>query len=264
LVRFRLPVSGLELRFRQPTGAEDLLLLEAEDLGVDLAITLLTALARTSESGEWSEPGEIDWHSLSVTDLDAALLALRRGLIGDRIQSTIRCPCGETIDIDFGAGDYLAQHAPRQTTAMRAVTVEADGWYRLTGADVRFRLPSCADQSAVQRRDDADKELARRCLKPDRVAGALRRRIESAMEALAPNLCGSLEGVCPGCQATVQIAFDPQRYVLEELKQRATFLLEEVHLIASRYRWQESDILALPQARRARYAELLFDARAGA
>jgi hypothetical protein len=258
LLRFRLPVSGLDVLFRQPTGAEDLVLLEAEDLDVDLAISLLGALGR-AEDGEG-----LDWYSLSVTDVDAALLALRRGLIGDRIQSTIRCPCGETIDIDFGARDYLAEHMPRPVESMPAVEVEPEGWYRLTGANARFRLPSCADQSAVQGRDDAEKELTRRCLEPASVARPLRRRIESAMEALAPNLCGSLEGFCPECHATVEIAFDPQRYVLGELKQRAAFLLEEIHLIAGRYRWSEEDILALPHARRARYAELLFDAGAGA
>jgi hypothetical protein len=253
LARFRLPVSGLDLLFRQPTGAEDLILLEAGDPDVDLAISVLSALAR-SGAGE-----SVDWASLSVTDLDAALLALRRELIGDRIASTVRCPCGETIDIDFRVGDYLAQHAPRRLESIPAVERDEGGWYRLRGASVRFRLPSCADQSAIQRRADAQEELVRRCFEPEKVARRVVRRIESAMEALAPDLCGVLEGICPGCGATVQVAFDPQAYVLDELKQRAAFLLEEISLIAGHYHWSERDILALPQTRRARYAELLFD-----
>ncbi len=253
MVGFRLPVSGLELLFRQPTGAEDLTLLEAGEPDVDLAISLLAALARSCD-GE-----RVDWALLSLTDLDAALLALRRELIGDRIASTVRCPCGETLDIDFGVGDYLAQHAPRRLESIRAVEREEGGWYHLRGASVRFRLPSCADQSAIRRRADAREELVRRCFEPENVARGVVRRVESAMESLAPNLCGELHGVCPGCGATVRVVFDPQTYVLDELKQRAAFLLEEVSLIARHYHWPEHDILALPQARRARYAEILFD-----
>jgi hypothetical protein len=87
--------------------------------------------------------------------------------------------------------------------------------------------------------------------------------MEAAMETLAPSLYGDLDGGCPECSATVRIAFDPQRYVLAELREHAAFVYEEIYLIAGHYRWSEREILALPRVRRARYAELVHDARVG-
>ena len=75
------------------------------------------------------------------------------------------------------------------------------------------------------------------------------------MEKLAPSLFGVLDGKCPECAARIRVSFDPQRYVLGELRERAMFVYEEVHLLASRYQWSEREILALPGSRRARYAE---------
>ncbi len=269
MIRFCLPVSRLEVLFRQPTGAEEIALLETDESDVALALGLVSALARRAPGSESSAGSEerIDWHSLSLTDLDAALLTVRRSVLGDRICSTVRCACSDAIDIDFGIADYIAGHAPHASRASRTSQgAESDGagWFRLGGSSARFRLPSGADLLAIQSEDDRERELERRCIEPAEVPAPLRRRIEAAMEALAPSLSGMLEGECPGCGATVHIGFDPQRYVLDELKQRAAFLFDEVHLLASRYRWAERDILALPQSRRARYAELVVDSGVGA
>ena len=260
---FRLPVSRIEVELRQPAGCDDVLLAEADGADAALAEALVGALARPIEGGA------LVWADMTLTDLDAALLAIRRLVLGDRVESSARCAaragstggCGARIDLGFQITDYLVQHRPRMP---RGVTrADEAGWFRLDESTVSFRLPSTADLEAIAGERDAVQMLAWRCIRPDDVSARLRRRIERAMDALAPNLYGELEGVCPECGAIVAIAFDPQRYVLAELRQRAAFVFEEVHLIAGGYRWSEQEILQMPRARRARYAELIHESRSG-
>ncbi|HET7504601.1 MAG TPA: hypothetical protein VFK02_26445 [Kofleriaceae bacterium] len=309
---FRLPVSGVEVVLRQLAGADDLLLAEASRYEPGLAHALVGALARPAGGGE------LVWSALTLTDLDATLLAIRRMVLGDRIESSVRCAtrgggegegvggsehegvgegegegegqgegvgvgaseggsegvgegegrgartfagCGARIDLGFLITDYLASHLPELP---RGVARAGDpGWFQLEGTEVTFRLPTGADLAAIAAEPDAERALAERCIRPHELDAPLARRIEHAMEALAPNLYGELEGTCPECGQVVGIAFDPQRYVIEELRQRAAFVFEEVHLIAERYRWSEDAILTMPRARRARYAELIHEARSG-
>jgi hypothetical protein len=256
---YRLPVSGLEVVLRPPSGSDDVVLAEAIGPAHGLAEAVAGALARPVEGGA------LVWADVTLTDLDAALLAIRRLVIGERIASSARCAaggCGARIDLGFEITDYLAQHQPRMPR--NVARADSPEWFRLDGSTVWFRLPTAADLAAIAGDRDPERELARRCIRPGEVSARIRRRIERAMESLAPNLYGELAGACPECGARVAIAFDPQRYVVEELRQRAAFVFEEVHLIARGYRWSERAILRLPRARRVRYAELIHEARRGA
>src|SRR5262249_43670996 len=134
----------------------------------------------------------------------------------------------------------------------------------LPGEDVAFRLPTVADMIAASAGPDGEGELVRRCVRPADVSATALGRVEEAMEALAPSLYTELEGTCPECGAAGRVPVHPQRYVVGELRGRAAFVFEEVHLIADAYHWPERDILAMPRARRARYAELVHEQRGGA
>ncbi len=278
LVRFRLPVSGRMVVLQPPSGSEDLLLAEAaRTRGGDTAVAI--ALAGRLSRAVDGEP--IDWGGLSITDLDAMVLRLRQALIGDRILADIACPapgCGRRIDIDFSIEDFLAHHTPEAAwTKDRRWALEPDeepGWFRLSraskgpstsaagppaGADpdrVRFRVPTAADLLAVAGPPFVDRELAGRCLQPPNPPARLRRHAEAAMQAMAPSLSGDLQGVCPECGGTVVLQFDARWFCLRELRDRAAFIFQDVDLLARRYHWSESEILAMPHARRAVYAEL--------
>ena len=259
LSRFRLPVSGREVRLRHPTGAEDLLLLEAAG-GASGDATLALTLA-----GRLSADHSVDWASACVTDLDSLILRLRQALLGDQIRADMICTsagCGRRIDIDFGVEQFLAHHRPR-TNALRrrhesCVPAEEPGWFCLTRGEerVHFRLPTVADQLLATSHAEPADELARRCLRPPEVAARLRRRAEAAMEALAPSLAADLAGMCPECGAAVTLFFDARWFCLRELRQQAAFIYQDVNVLARRYHWSETEILAMPQARRAAYAEL--------
>lgn len=261
IARFTLPVSGIGVSLRPPTGLEDLLLIECRD--DDAAALALAERLALAEDGS-----AIGWAGLAATDLDALVLRLRQALLGDRIRSDLHCRgegCGSRVDISFGIEAYLAHHRPKhpavqgRTWRVLACTDEP-GWFRLAprGSEpaARFRLPTVADQMEGARQSDPETALAQRCIRADRIAAPLRRRVEAAMQAMAPPLSAELQGRCPDCGAVVAARFDPRRYCLRELRDRARFVFEDVDVLARRYHWPEHSILAMPNGRRASYVEL--------
>ena len=85
LVRVSLPVSGLVVELMYPTGAEDLLMAEAQTDDLRLSLALAERLARAVDDSR------IDWAELPVCDLQLLVLRMRQRLIGDRIVSEVTC-----------------------------------------------------------------------------------------------------------------------------------------------------------------------------
>ena len=246
----RLPVAGLDVHMRMPNGADDIVLLEADALDLGAALDLL---GRTVERVD-GEP--LDFEQLTLADVDVLLLRLRQRLLGDTVRAEVRCPnatCQARVDLEFSINEYLEHNRP---TASSKVSPTGDGWFRPDGDDVEFRLPNVADQLAITSHHQPERALLQRCVRPVDAAARSRRRIEAAMAKMAPNLASELEGSCPDCGAAVTAYFDPLSYTLNELRDQAWFVYEEVCSIARSTHWTEADILAMPAARRARYAEL--------
>jgi hypothetical protein len=256
---YRLPISGLQVLVREPTGAEDLLLQEARDLDVNLALQLFSRLVRSPDVSE------TDWRSLSVTDHESLLLMLRRATLGDLVRAETKCGapnCGARADVSFRIGAYLASlksHLPRGV-----VKSGENGWYQFVGDNVKFRLPTGEDLVALSSGSNREQELVRRCVKPAKISARVRRRVERAMETLAPALSKTLQGTCPECKAEMNSYFEVRPFVLRELRDHASLVFEDVHLLAFYYKWPEADILGLPSNRRSLYAEALRNQRSAA
>ena len=252
----RLPISGIEVILREPVGAEDILLLEAPAFDTAFALELIARLASPAHGQA------VEWSDLCVTDLDALLLLLRQKLLGNLIRTDILCPaadCGARIDVAFRIGEYLAHHRPR--TARHVEAADEPGWFRLRNTPVSFRLPTVADQLVVAQASKPERELIRRCIRPTEISARLLKRVETAMETLAPSLSQDLQGQCPQCEMNVDMYFDVQQFVLSELRDQARFMYEDVHVLALHYHWSQAEILALPRGRRTHYAEMIQQER---
>jgi len=253
----QLPVTGLPIDVRLPTGVEDLLLCEARRLDARLALALFSNVITPAQAG--STP---DWSALPVTDLDAGLLLLRRQMFGDQIVSDVACThaeCGGRIDIRFSIAEYLNEHRPATVPGLVA---SENGWHRLDPAaegsatgPILFRLPCVIDQVAAWDMPDRPRALITRCIRSESLSESVLTQVEAALDTLAPSLCGLLESRCPLCETPFQVWFDPQQYVLRELREQAFFVYDDIHLIASQYHWTEAMILSLPRPRRMAYAE---------
>lgn len=251
---FRLPVSGLEVAIRQPVGEDDLLLQEMRASNTALALTLISRLARPADGSV------VDWNELTITDLEALLLLIRKVVVGDLIEADLSCvqpQCGAKITVSFSISEYLSHNQSRRPEEM----VAEEGWFRLQEPDVRFRLPAASDLLAVMEKPRPDRELMRRCIQPEGISAKLKRRVMNAMAMMAPNLSSEMQGECPECHHQVDVYFDVQKYVLRELRDRAKQVYEDVHLLALNYRWSEESILLLPRNRRMLYAEMVRQER---
>jgi len=244
-----LPASGTLVRARDATGADELLVLQS----VAPAAATIVALAERLLRG--ATGGPVDWPALPAVDVGAAALAIRASWLGDAIVGEVRChdpECAAPLDVGFSIRAYLAHHAPRR---LRGVTRDADGWLRLPDADVRFRVPTVADLLAVAPGDE--RALRERCVDPPNVPAAVVRRVERALEALAPPLDGAVSGLCPECGSAVALSFEPAAYVLAELRQASHELDLHVHELAFAYHWTERAILELGRRRRTGYVALI-------
>jgi hypothetical protein len=247
---FRLPVAGVDVHVGLPTGADDVVLLEAGDLDLGVAVMLLDRVVRRVDELP------VEWSALTMTDVDVLLLCLRRRVFGDRLVAEVVCAaptCAARVDINFSITDYLDQNRPRRGRKVAAID---DAWFRLDDVGAEFRLPLVGDQLAASSAPHPEKELLRRCVRPPDLTRGERRRVETAMEAMSPSVASDLQGTCPECGAPITTFFDPLTYTLRELREQASYVYEDVCAIAELTHWSEAEILSLPGSRRARYAEL--------
>src|SRR5882762_6078142 len=221
---FVLPVSGAPVTLRVPSGRDDMLLAETHGSEARVRVGVVRQLAPPARVGA-------QWDSLPFVDVDAALLALRQFLAGDRLVAEIQCThCTSWGDMELSIAEYLTAKRPRPgkgSSPARIPTVEQV----LAAIDASLR--GCSGKEA--------------------------RSARAELEKAAPLLAGSIAGECPNCGADIEGWFDPGGFVIAEMRERTAMLLEEVHLLASRYGWHEKTILALPASRRTAYAELIFE-----
>lgn len=254
-----LPVSGITLAVREPTGADELYVVETA-LPPSAALTGLAHRVTSTAAGD-----PIDWAGLPAADLAAAALLIRRSWLGEAIRTDTECPeagCRERIDVSFGVGSYLAHHRPRRPRGVLAA--EEAGWFTLAETAVRFRIPTVADLLAAESNGRPADTLLGRCVDAPETSRALARRLDRALGRLAPTLNDLLGGTCPACGRDVTMRFDPLGYVLAELRNAFSGVLVEAHTLAFAYGWPEGAILALPRGRRQRYASYIADERPAA
>jgi hypothetical protein len=250
----RLPVSGFEVRFRVPDGNDDLAILEAAGNAVERALVVLPRLALFET--------EARWEALTVTDFEFGLLVLRRFLLGDRVSCDFRCAsCGERMEVEFSIQAFLSDIEPKMPRGIRA-NDSRPGWYLVdVAAQTSFRLIEVRDQESVLGQRDAARLLTKLCIEPhDGDARGLARRLTRvvrAMEAMAPAISRPVAGVCAACDAPVTMPLHVPRLVMDELRMAASGVHQQTHAIAEAYHWNEASILAMPQARRQAYVEMI-------
>jgi hypothetical protein len=244
----RLPVSGLEARWRSATGRDDIALAESEP-------GLAGAVGYASNGAQTADGAPLDGATLPIGDLDLLIVSRRREILGDAFVAEGSCPgCSARVDVHFSLAAFADHHRPRTTRA--AVPAPEPGWWRLRAREITFRLPTAADILAVAGQADARLLLEQRCVRGGHDARA-RRMTGRAMSILGPPLRAEVAGLCPECSADVLLDVDARELCLAELRFLASSVFDDVHVIAAAYGWPETAILDLPSSRRTRYAGLI-------
>lgn len=193
--------------------------------------------------------------ALPVGAWDALLLELREREFGTHMECETRCPaCAERLEFRL------------DTSALRVdAEAPAAGSHRaaLEGATVTFRVPTVGDLAAcadAAEPEEAARALLARCVEridPEHVAldDAKQAALAARMAELDPQADVPIALVCPACAHAWTEPFDAAAFVAREVDGWAHHVLDEVHVLATRYGWSERDVLALSPARRRYYVE---------
>lgn len=298
-----LPASGLTLHVREATGADELVVLEPSRSPLATVVTLAGRLTTDSQgrTPAWEELPAADIGAIALTIRQAWLGeristdarcpspgCLERMDVAFEIPAYIahhrpRTYPGVRPGTEAGWFEFAAasksfpesesspvpalsesQVSPSSQTSLSSQVSLSSRASLSSREAVSFRLPTIGDVRVATASADPERSLRERCVRPANVSAAAARRINRAMTALAPSLTEDVTVRCPACGGTDRLRFDPVSYSLAELRDAASGLYEEVHLLASVFRWQEDAILGLPRSRRARYANLIRRDKAAA
>jgi hypothetical protein len=188
-----------------------------------------------------------DW---SLGRRNRALAQVRRACFGPTLRGWVPCgSCAEQLEFTVDATAFAEEPLPGDD---RAVVVDG----------CSFRLPTTRDLAAlldVPDREESARRLATRCALAavNDLTNADLGAIGEAMALADPLAEIVLHFDCPACGKSFDESLDLAAFVWTELEAQAKRLLRSVHVLASAYGWSESEILALSEARRDAYVELV-------
>jgi hypothetical protein len=199
---------------------------------------------------------------LCVADRQFILLQWRLRESAAEEWLTAQCPeCDAFYDFPM---DWRALPIKPAAATFPLVTVT------VAGCEICFRVPNGQDQefiadlvNSAEISESLSLALARRLIVAESEAtkkelGELIAvtdvpYIESAIEAVAPELADRLSLRCPECNSEHSVSLDLYRGLLKPV----SHLLDDVHRLALHYHWSEKDILDMPKKRRVSYLQRL-------
>jgi hypothetical protein len=194
----------------------------------------------------------IDVLSLPVAVHDRLLASLYRLEYGEDVSCQATCrACAEPFQFRFALPALLASQD--EAAANCGLPGEHGCWETPSGA---FLRPPDLRDAAAGAPADLLARIARSPVPPEAVED-----LTAFLERASPILAIDLDTACPGCGEAQIIAFDLARFLVRALAAEKPFLIREVHLIAARYGWSHSEIMALPRADRRAFATLIESER---
>lgn len=190
--------------------------------------------------------------ALTIGTTDRLLFSLREQLFGPDLACVTACPeCGEAIEFSACCGDLVPKASDQPAGAP----------IHVLGGPVQCRVPLNVDIRRLDRipRPASSRALLRMCLlgDPAAVDGLSDQDCDRAVTELAdadPGACVEVAIGCP-CSHNWVEEFDIRSYLLSELTDWAVRSMRDVHQLASRYGWAESDILRMSPWRKQIYLE---------
>lgn len=245
-----------DFAFRSMTGDVEMTLAACGSGGGSLPLRVTEALAASLSHLGGEEPDAAKVRRLTVGDRQFLMRRLAVHLGQDGIWLTGTCSaCGSRFDLFVHQSELPVKPAGAGYPHAEAKT---------SLGSVGLRMPNGEDQETLAELSDvqnAARILAERLIvtapfaRPgaDGLADADVAAIEAAAETVAPEVGLAVLAACPECGEGARVPVDP--YLC--LRRSADHLYYEIHLLASNYHWSETEILALPTARRRIYLRMV-------
>lgn len=173
----------------------------------------------------------------------------------------VSCPkCSEKLELDFEVDDL--RQAP-VSESNSAISISLSGYNLMVRPVNTYDLQSIVRLKDLSRARD---ELLRCCILKIEYQGndisfeelpkAVIEAVEEKMEEMDPQADVRLALSCPSCGYKWEAPFDIVSFFWTEIDSWARHILREVHALAEKYGWSESDILSLSPNRRRIYLEM--------
>lgn len=236
--------------------------LDASDLEVHFGLVrplLVTSLLKQCTVSEEGNTPDISFFwNLTVSERIECLLIIS-GING---QSDIAFPlqcnsCRELIEIEMSLDSLFSNSLPDHFS----VNIE--------GNIIALRRPKGKDQLEWLSMPFLDEKTAAEALARSLIINSSENgsllelpqtwinSIDSALCENDPLVCFSVTVCCPECGCEAQYEIDLEELALKKLREIQQQIIYDIHKIAKYYHWSESQILSIPQWRRAYYLELI-------
>ncbi len=247
-----------DFSFRPLTGAVEMALTDLSRASASIPRRVTTLLAAALEQLADGIPTIEAVAELCVADRQFLMTRLAAHLGLTQAWQTSRCEsCSAPFDVVIDYRDLPVKEAGQGFPFAEVATQQGV---------CRFRVPNGADQEVLA--DIAGEEQALHCLltrclvatdndqqpDPKTFDSEDVAQIESALEAVSPELAVTAQTSCPACARQQDVPINLYGFLTGAW---ADDLLHEVHLLAFSYHWSEQDILALPRQRRRHYLTLI-------
>jgi hypothetical protein len=196
---------------------------------------------------------------LSIGQRDAFLLTLREWTFGSRLVGLANCPkCRKPMEFDFEVDDVRAESESEKELS-----------FTFSGYDLLIRPINTCDLLLIIRMKDvpsARDALLNCCILEirnqgvrvslDQLPSIVIDAVAEKMEQIDPQADMRFDLFCPACSHNWEVSFDIVSFFWNEIDSWARHILREVHTLAQKYGWTESDILSMSPQRRRIYLEM--------
>lgn len=238
-----------------------------EHLGVDFQlvrrpelVTELLALCCCASDGTSADPDVL--LDLPVGIRICALLVLAAATDPNPLSWHVRCDshgCAQQNEFELTTAQLvaLAQERLDEHTIQVPIGATVATLRRPTGRDQLQWLEADEDMSDAMLRAVVVEPRLEQLRATGMTAETIAIAVDEAMEGFDPLLSFHVRVQCPGCGAVADIAPDLAGTAIERLSRAQHAAIADVHRLASRYHWSETEILRLPQWRRQSYLDLI-------
>ena len=203
-----------------------------------------------------------DLSALPLGERDSRLLGLRASLFGTYLQSVVACPaCGTQLEFTLDTRDLIGSptsqdSAPLSVTAgdtsLSVRRVNSRDLAAISGSvDVQAARRLLCEQCVLQATRDGN------VIPAANLSAAAVEEVASALATADPRAELQIDLRCAACQHRCQPVFDVVSFLWTEIDLLVRRLLHEVHALAWAYGWHEADVLAMSNARRQFYLEMV-------
>lgn len=218
---------------------------------------ILGPLALTLPDQTWD-----DLYGLSVGQRDHYLFMLYEVTFSSNLECMLDCPeCGESLEFALCIGDIKSADTITVSDNQEFEEGLYTGIFRLPNSTDLIAIADCNDEEAARRL------LIRRCVlkaqkngnsvSPTKLPKKIIKFMADRMAECDPQADILLDLICPACGHNWQLLLDIAIYLWNEIRGYAVRLLEEVHILAANYGWEEDQILDMNPGRRRHYLRML-------